>query len=182
MRRLREWVAGELRTTGPARRSVAGAHHDRLAAGAGPDRQGADRRGQHACSSSRRPTSARCRPSCRWSRVSPAWRAMTKGRCRTRWRPLRRGRRCALLLPAAELPEPDRAQHERGAPRGARRARRRRSACRWSRTTPMATSGSTPRRRRAWPGATPRARSTWARSPRCWRPACAWATWSRRPA
>jgi len=57
---------------------------------------------------------------------------------------------------------------------------RRRSACRWSRTTPTATSGSTPRRRPAWLGATLKARCTLGRSRRCWRRACAWATSSRR--
>ena len=40
---LREWVAAHLRRAGPARRRVAGADHHRLAAGAGPRRQGADR-------------------------------------------------------------------------------------------------------------------------------------------
>ena len=53
---------------------------------------------------------------------------------------------------------------------------RRRSACRSSRTTPTATCGSTRRRRRRWPRAGARARSTSARSRRCWRRACAWAT------
>ena len=43
--------------------AVAGADHHRLAAGPRPRRQGADRRRQHASRSSRRPTSARCRPS-----------------------------------------------------------------------------------------------------------------------
>ncbi len=43
----------------------------------------------------------------------------------------------------------------------------------------MATCGSTPRRLPRWRRATPTARCTSARSPKFWRPACAWATWWR---
>ena len=67
----------------------------------------------------------------------------------------RAGRRRALLLPAAELPEPDRAQHGRRAARRRSSTPQRRSACRWSRTTRTASCGSTPRRRPGWPRATP---------------------------
>ncbi len=77
-------------------------------------------------------------------------------------RPARQGRPgrrpCALRLPAAQLPEPHRPHHDRGAPR--RRGRRggRGRACPSSKTTPTATCGSTPRRRPRWPRATPTAR------------------------
>ena len=59
----------------------------------------------------------------------------------------RQGRRRALFLRAAQFPEPDRPHHDRGAPRRAAAPRPRAWACRWSRTTPTATCGSTRRRR-----------------------------------
>jgi hypothetical protein len=54
-------------------------------------------------------------------------------------------------------------------------------ACPSSKTTPTATCGSTSRRRAAHRAQPRAAASTSAPSPRCWRPACAWASWSRRP-
>ena len=56
----------------------------------------------------------------------------------------------------------------------------RRAGCRWSRTTRTAICGSTRPRRRRWRRSGQRARSISARSRRCWRRACAWATWWRR--
>ena len=66
---LREWVAARLRPGRLPRRGRPGADHDRIAAGARSGRQGVHRRRARRWRSKRRPTSARCRPSFRTSRV-----------------------------------------------------------------------------------------------------------------
>ena len=94
---------------------------------------------------------------------------MPDGACRRR-----AGARFLYLLPNFQNPS----GRCIGAARRAElsRGRRRRSACRWSRTTRTATSGSTRRRRRRSRRAGATARSTSARSRRCSRRACASAT------
>ena len=78
--------------------------HHRLAAGPRPRRQGADRRGLRRSPSSRRPTSARCRPSRRTSREVPDGRlrrrrAAARG-ARRRWP----GARFLYVLPNFQNP------------------------------------------------------------------------------
>ena len=112
---------GAARRAGPDGRRLAGAHHHRLAAGARPGRQGADRPGQPR--GGRAPTYLGALQA-----FAPYEPEFVVGRVRRR-RPapeaLAAARRRALPLPAAELPEPERPLHERGAARraGATRAR-----------------------------------------------------------
>ena len=165
---LREWVAAHLARQhgmqGPRR---PGADHHRLAAGPRPRGQGADRHGlaragRDADLPGRAAGLCTVRAAGRVARV-----ATTKARCRRRWQTRRRARasptccRTSRTRPAMSTPRPAAARWWRAA---------RRPACRWSRTTPTATSGTTRRRRRRWPRAGPRACSTSARSPRCCRP------------
>jgi hypothetical protein len=172
---LREWVAAQL----PARRACdvqpAGADHHRLAAGAGPGRQGADRPRQPVAVES--PTYLGALQA--FTPTSPSswpWTATTRARCREAWRP-RAGARFAYLLPNFQNPS-GRCLSEAAAP-GAGGAARRAGlplvednpyGDLWFDAPPPP-----PLAARWAEGA-----STWARSPRCWRPGCAWATWWRR--
>ena len=108
---LREAVAGDAAVAG---RPGAGADHHRLAAGPGPDRQGAARPGQ--------PRAGRDAdlPRRAAGLLADGARAGQRGerrRGRDRRRPGRQGPGRALRLPAAQLPEPDRPHHDRGTPR-----------------------------------------------------------------
>ena len=175
---LREWVAAHMARRGCAVDAGAGADHHRLAAGPGPGRQGADRPRQprrgRVADLPRRPAGLRA-VRARVRRASPA---MPTGRCPTRWRAAARR---ALPLHAAQLPEPERALHRRGAPRRAGRRGAQRAGLAAGRGQPVrrplvrraaaAAAGVALARRHA---------STSARSRRCWRRGCAWATWSRR--
>ena len=163
---------------GDGGRRGAGPDHDRLAAGAGSRRQGADRRRQprrsRVADLSRRAAGLRAvRAGVR--RVDCDDEGPTAAGAGAR----RSGAKFLYVLPNFQNPS--------GRCMGAGRraslvAAAERSACRWSRTTRTATSGSTRRRRRRWRRAGRRARSISARSRRCSRRACAWATWSRRRA
>ena len=121
-----------------------GADHHRLAAGAGPGRQGADRPGQ------RRRRRIAHLPGCAAGLCALRTRVRAGGRRRRRpdARGAGRGPRRAFPLPAAQLPEPGWPLHGRRAPRGAGSSVPRPWACRSSKTTPTATSGTTHRRRR----------------------------------
>ena len=154
---LREWVAAQLARAGHARSTptqvliTTGSQQGLDLVGQGADRRRQPRAGRDA----HLPRRAAGLRALRAARSSGAGVATTRARCPPTLAAAAPGARFVYLLP--NFQNPTGRMHDRGAARGAGGARRARRACRWSRTTPTATCGSTRRRRRRWPRAGPRA-------------------------
>ena len=172
---LREWVAAQHGRAGLQRRRVAGAHHDRLAAGPRPRRQGADRRRQprrgRVADLPRRAAGVRA---LRAASSSPSP-ATTTGRCPTRSRERAAARASCTCCRTSRTRAAARSAPTRRAALAAARARRRPADRRGQPVRrPLVRRA---RRRRRSP-------SRWARghglsrqrSRRCWRRACGSAT------